>query len=87
MATYNFSTLYTILPLNLINENLTGLNVQTLNRQVSVYLTSSEKRTFSTSGHVRKFMTLSIIFWNMYIVFIKFSSKLYRQIVGSPVST
>ena len=29
-------------------------------------------------GHVRKLMTLSIIFW----VFIRFGSKLYRQIVG-----
>ena len=33
-------------------------------------------------GHVRKFVTLSIIFWT---IFIRFGSKLYRQIVGIPM--
>ena len=33
-------------------------------------------------GHVRKFVTLSIFFW-----IIRFGSKLYRQIVGTPMGT
>ena len=36
-------------------------------------------------GHVRKCVMLSIIFWT--INFIRFGSKLYRQIVGIPMGT
>ena len=36
-------------------------------------------------GHVRKFVTLSIIFWTIF--FIRFGSKLYRHIVGIPMGT
>ena len=36
-------------------------------------------------GHVRKCEMLSIIFWT--IIFIRFDSKLYRQIVGIPIGT
>ena len=35
-------------------------------------------------GHVRKCVMLSIIF---YIIFIRFGSKLYRQIAGIPIGT
>ena len=38
-------------------------------------------------GHVRKFVVLSIIFWAIYDLLIKFGSKLYRQIVGIPMGT
>ena len=37
-------------------------------------------------GHVRKFVMLSIIFWTIYL-YIRFGSKLYRQIVGIPMGT
>ena len=46
----------------------------------------NEKRALFTSeqpkmcGHVRKFVMLSIIFWTI-LIFIRYGSKLYRQIV------
>ena len=36
-------------------------------------------------GHVRKCVMLSIIFWTIY--FLRFGSKLYRQIVDFPMGT
>ena len=36
-------------------------------------------------GHVRNCVMRSIIFWTIY--FIRFGSKLYRQIVGIPMGT
>ena len=36
-------------------------------------------------GHVRKCVMRSIIFWTIF--FIRFGSKLYRQIVGIPMGT
>ena len=43
---YDFSTLYTTLPHNLIKEKLTDLFEQILKRDGSLYLTCSEKRAF-----------------------------------------
>ena len=61
---------------------------QAFNREGSLYLACNEKRAFFTSeqlkdlnrGHVRKFVTLSVIF-------IRVDSKLYRHIVGIPMGT
>ena len=43
LSTYNFSTLYTTLPHNLIKEKLTELIEQTFNREGSHYLACNEK--------------------------------------------
>ena len=43
LSTYDFSTLYTTLPHNLIKEKLTELIEQTFNREGSLYLTCSDK--------------------------------------------
>ena len=88
MASYNFSTLYTTLPYNLIKEKLTGLIEHTFNRESSLYLACKDKMPFLllnilydiNCGHVRKCVMLSIIF-------LRFGSKLYRQIVGIPMDT
>ena len=42
-STYDFSTLYTTLPHNLIKEKLTELIEQTLNREGSLYLACNDK--------------------------------------------
>ena len=44
LSTYDFSTLYTTLPHNLIKEKVTELTEQTFNRQCSLYLACNEKR-------------------------------------------
>ena len=49
VSTYDFSTLYTTLPHNLIKETLTEFIEHTLNRESSFYLACNEKRAFFTS--------------------------------------
>ena len=75
LSTYDFSTLYTTLPHNLIQDKLTELIEQTFNREGSLYLACNVKNAFFTSeqpkrincGHVRKCVMRSIIFWTIYL--------------------
>ena len=46
LSTYDFSTLYTTLPHNLIKEKLTELTEQTFNREGSLYLACNDKNAF-----------------------------------------
>ena len=70
LSTYDFSTLYTTLPHNLIKEKLTELIEQTFNREGSLYLACNDKNIFFlflnnpndiNRVHVRKCVMLSII--------------------------
>ena len=75
LSTYDFSTLYTILPHNIIKEKLTELIEQTFNREGSLYLAWNDKMPFLllnnpndiNCGHVRKYVMHSIIFWTIYL--------------------
>ena len=60
LSTYDFSTLYTTLPHNLIKEKLIEFIEQTFNREGSLYLACNDKIALFTSnlndincGHVR----------------------------------
>ena len=55
LSTYDFSTLYTSLPHNLIKEKLTELIEQTLNREGSLYLAFNDKNAFFTSGQPKRY--------------------------------
>ena len=75
LSTYDFPTLYTTLPHNLIKEKLTELIEQKFNREGSLYLDCNDKNAFFlilnnlnniNCGHVRKCVTRSIIFWTIY---------------------
>ena len=46
LTTYDISTLYTLLPHNLINEKLTELIEQTFYREGSLYLACNDKMSF-----------------------------------------
>ena len=46
LSTYDFSTLYTKLPHNLIKEKLTELIEQTFNREGSLYMACNDKNAF-----------------------------------------
>ena len=46
LSTYDFSTLYTTLPHNLIKEKLTELIEHTVNREGSIYLACNDKNAF-----------------------------------------
>ena len=76
LSTYDFSTLYTTLPHNLIKEKLTELIEQTFNREGSLYLACNDKNAFFlllnnlndiNCGHVRECVVRSIIFWTIYL--------------------
>ena len=55
LSTYDFSTLYTTLPHNLIKDKLTELIEQTLNREGSLYLACNDKNAFFTSEQPKRY--------------------------------
>ena len=55
LSTYDFSTLYTTLPYNLIKEILTKLIEQTFNREGSLYLACNDKNAFFTSEQPKRY--------------------------------
>ena len=54
LSTYDFSTLYTKLPHNLIKEKLAELNEQIFNREGSLYLARNDKNIFFTSDQPKR---------------------------------
>ena len=93
MSTYDFSTLYTTLPHNLIKEKLTELIEQTFNREGSLYLACNNKSAFFTSEKPEQYKLWSCqkmcdaLHYLLDNIFIRFGSKLYRQIVDIPMGT
>ena len=77
------------MPHNLIKEKLTELIEQTFNREGSLYLACNDKNAFFTSEQPKRY-----ILWScqkmcdaLHYLFIRFGSKLYRQIVRIPMGT
>ena len=97
LSTYDFSTLYTTLPHNLITEKLLDLIEWTFKRALkrygSLYLACNDRKAFFTSSDQSRYTlwscqnvcdALSYILDNIYI---RFGTKVYRQIVGIPMGT
>ena len=94
LSTYNFSTLYTTLPHNLIREKLTALIEQTFNREGSLYLACNDKNAFFFTSEQLKRDKLWLcqkmcdaLHYLLDNTFSRFGSKLYRQIVGLLMGT
>ena len=93
LSTYDFSTLYSTLPYNLIKEKLTELIEPTFNREGSLYLACNDKNAFFTSEQPKRYKLWSCqkmcdaLHYLLDNIFIRFGSKLYRQIVGIPMGT
>ena len=93
LSTYDFSTLYTTLPHNLIKEKLTEFIEQTFNREGSLYLACNDKNAFFTSEQPKRNKLWSCqkmcnaLHYLLDNIFIRFGSKLYRQIVGILMDT
>ena len=88
-----FSTLYTTLLHNLIKDKLVDLIERTFQREGSLYIACNDRNAFFTSDAVRNHNlwscqkvceALTFLLDNIYI---RFGSKLYRQIVGIPMGT
>ena len=81
------------LPNNLIKVKLTELIEQTFNREGSLYLACNDKNAFFNSEQPKPYKLWSCqkmcdaLHYLLVIIFIRFGSKLYRQIVGIPMGT
>ena len=97
LSTYEFSTLYTTLPHNQIKEKILDLIEWTFKRALknygSLYLACNDRKTVFTSSDQSRYTlwsrqnvcdALSYLLDNIYI---RFGTKLYRQIVGIPMGT
>ena len=90
MSTYDFSTLYTTLPHNLIKDKLVDLIERTFQREGSLYIACNDRNAFFTVRNYNLWScqkvceALTFLLDNIYI---RFGSKLYRQIVGIPMGT
>ena len=93
LSTYDFPTLYTILPHNLIKKKLINLIVWTFKREGSPYIACNERQAFFTSRDTKRYklwscqnvcQTLMYLLDNIYI---RVGTMLYRQTVGIPMGT
>ena len=93
LSTYDFSTIYTTLPHNLIKDKLVDLIERTFQRGGSLYIACNDKNAFFTSNAVRNYYLLSCkkvceaLTFLLNNVYIRVGSKVYRQIVGTPMGT
>ena len=98
ISTYDFSTLYTTLPHNLIRNQLVDLieNVlieNTFRREEALYLACNEEQAFFASEENTKYDLWSCqkvtdaLIYPLDNIYIRFGSKLYRQYVGIPMGT
>ena len=85
LSTYDSPSLYTTLPHNLIKEKLTELIEHSCNNKNAFLFLLLNNLDDISCGRVRKCVMLSIIFCHS--IFIRFGSKLYRQIVDIQMGT
>ena len=90
LSPYDFSTLFTTLPHNLIKEKLINLIEWTFKRDGSPYIACNERQAFFTSGDTKRYKLWSCqnvceaLIYLLDNIYIRFGTKLYRQIVGIP---
>ena len=94
LSTYDFSTLYTTLPHNLIKEKLNDLIEWTFNREGSLHLACNERNIvlFSLPKSIEIIprscqKVCEALTFLLDIIYIKFGTKLFRQILGIPMGT
>ena len=93
LSTYDFCALYTTLPHNLIKDKLTELIERTFIREGSLYLACNDKNAFFTSEQPKRYKLWSCqkmcdaLHYLLDNIFIRYGSKVYRQIVGIPMGT
>ena len=93
LSTYDFSTLFTTLPHNLIKEKITNLIEWTFKREGSPYIACNERQAFFTSEDTKRYKLWSCqnvceaLIYILDNIYIRFGTKLYRQIDGIPMGT
>ena len=93
MSTYDFSTLYTTLSHNSIKGKLIDLIERTFQRQGSPHLACNHRNAFFTSEKPKNYHAWSCqnvcdaLTFLSDNIFIRFGTKLYRQVVEIPMGT
>ena len=93
LSTYDFSTPYTTLPHNLIKDKLIDLIERTFQREGSPYLACNDRNAFFTSEKPKRYHSWSCqnvcdaLTFLLDNIFIRFCTKLYRQVAGIPMGT
>ena len=93
LSTYDFSTLHTTLPHNLIKEKLINLIERTFRKEGLPYIGCNERQAFFTSGDTKRYKRWScqnVCEASIYLldnISIRVGTKLYRQILGIPMGT
>ena len=93
MSIYDFSTLHTTLPHNLIKNKLINLIERTFQREGSPYLACYDRNACFTSEKPKKYHAWSCqnvcdaLTFLLDNIFIRFGTKLYRHVVGIPIDT
>ena len=93
LSSYDFSTLYTTLLHNLIKAKLINLIEWTFKREGSPYIACNERQAFFTSEDTKRYKRWSCqnvceaLIYLLDNIYIRFGTKLYRQIVGIPMGT
>ena len=94
MSSYDFSTLYTKLPHHLIKDKLIDLIEHTFSREKALHLACNDQRASFTSDMYKKYNLWSfrkvceaLVYLVDNNIFIRFGTKLYRQIIGIPMGT
>ena len=81
------------LPHNLIKEKLINLIEWTFKREGSPYIACNERQAFFTSEDTKRYKLWSCqnvceaLIYLLHNIYIRFGTKLYRQIVGIPMGT
>lgn len=93
ISTYDFSTLYTTLPHNLIKTKLTQLIEKTFAREMTLFLACNTERAFFTNNSVKNYTmwtcdevckSLTFLLDNIYV---RYGDTIFRQIIGIPMGT
>ena len=97
LSTYDFSTLYTTLPHNLIKEKLLYLVERAFKKifknEDTLYLACNDKKAFFTSTDHRGYKlwfcqyVCDALSYPLDNIYIRFGNKLYREIIGIPMGT
>ena len=93
LSACGFFALYAALPNGLIKEELINLIEWTFKREGSPYTACNERLAFFTSGDTRRYKlwfcqnVCEALIYLLDNIYIRFGTKLYRQIVGIPMGT
>ena len=93
ISTYDFSTLYTTLPHDLIKEKLVNLIQKTFAREGTSFLACNFDRAFFTNALVDNYTmwtcrevceSLTLLIDS---IFVRFGNEVFRQVIGIPMGT